>query len=133
MRSCLLSWIPGLLVLLVLTGCEDPIVDSVNCPAVVEPAIVIEVRDAQTGAPEADSALGLLRDGDYVDTMRVTGVTSEGAPLSLAGAMGRAGTYDVRIEKEGFRPWTRENVTVASGNCGPQTRRFTAELTTSGR
>ena len=103
------------------------------CPDIAEPAVVVEVRSARTGAPEADSALGLLRDGDYVDTMRVSGVTSDGTPLSLQGAMERAGTYDVQIEKEGFRPWTRENVTVESGECGPQTQRLTAELTSAGR
>lgn len=121
------------LVVFSLTGCEHTIVDPVACPAVVEPAVVVEIRNARTGAPEADSALGVLRDGDYVDTMRVAGVTSEGRPLSLQGAMERAGTYDVQIEKQGFRPWTRESVTVESGECGPQTRRLTAELTTSGR
>jgi hypothetical protein len=132
MRQCLFSLALGLVILL-LTGCGDTIVDPVACPAIVEPAIVVEVRNARTGAPEADSALGVLRDGDYVDTMRVTGVTSEGTPLSLQGALERAGTYDVQIEKEGFRPWTRENVTVESGECGPQTRRLTAELTSVGR
>lgn len=93
----------------------------------------MEVRSARTGAPEADRALGVLRDGDYVDTMHVSGVTSDGTPLSLEGAMERPGTYDVRIEKDGFRPWTRENVTVESGDCGPRTRRLTAELTSAGR
>lgn len=125
------SWI-ALLWVLLLPGCEAIVSDPI-CAASVEPAVVVEVRNARTDAPEADSALGVLRDGDYVDTMRVSGVAPDGTPLSLQGAMERAGTYDVRIEKDGFRPWSRENVTVESGDCGPQTRRFSAELTSAGR
>jgi len=123
----------GLPGLLLWVGCEETIVDPRMCPDIVEPAVVVEVRNAETGAFEADSALGVLRDGEYVDTMRVSGVTSDGIPRSLQGAMERAGTYDVRVEKDGFRLWTRENITVESGDCGPQTRRLTAELTSVGR
>lgn len=115
----------GLLPTLVLAGCDfgNPI-----CPAVAEPAVIVEVRSAATGAPEAKNASGVLVDGTYTDSLRVTEETGEGIPLALAGGFERAGTYTVRIEKPGFEAWVRDGVEVDEGECGPKTERLTARL-----
>lgn len=44
-------------------------------------------------------------------------------------ALERAGTYDVTAEKEGFSTWSRSDVDVPEGRCGPETVELTARLT----
>lgn len=53
-----------LLALLVLTTGRD-VTDDPLCPAVVEPAVVVEVRNAVSGDLEADNATGILTDGAH--------------------------------------------------------------------
>lgn len=110
---------------LLLAGCDfgNPI-----CPAVVEPAVIVEVRNAVTDDPEAENADGMLIDGEYTDSLRVTEETDDGIPVALAGGFGRAGTYTVRVEKPGFRTWMREDVDVDEGECGSETERLTARI-----
>lgn len=90
--------------------------------------MIVEVRNAVTDDPEAENATGVLIDGEYTDSLQVDEETGEGIPLSLAGGLGRAGTYTVRVEKPGFQTWTREDVDVDDGECGPETERLTARL-----
>lgn len=99
-----------------------------DCPAVAEPAVVVEVENADTGMPEAEDAVGILEEGAFRDTMEVADRDSEGTPLALAGAYERVGTYRIQIEKSGFEDWTRSGVEVEAGECGPRTERLTAAL-----
>jgi len=110
---------------LLLAGCDfgNPI-----CPAVAEPAVIVEVRNAVTDDPEAENADGVLIDGEYTDSLRVTEETDEGIPIALAGGFERAGTYTVRVEKAGFQTWTRKGVDVGDGECGPETERLDARI-----
>ena len=112
-------------VFLLLAGCDfgNPI-----CPAVAEPAVVVEVRNAVTDDPEAENADGVLIDGEYTDSLRVNEETDEGILIALAGGFERAGTYTVRVEKPGFQTWTREGVDVDDGECGPKTEQLTARI-----
>ena len=112
---------------LLFTGC-DALVDSKVCPASVEPAVVVEVRNAVTGVPEAKNADGRLIDGSYNDSMRVPSGNSEGVPTALAGADERAGTYTVLVEKQNFESWSQSGIEVSEGECGVKTERVTAEL-----
>ena len=72
----------------------------VDCDTGIAPAVVVEVRDANTGEPAAAGSLGTVRDGSYTDSLyqyRSAG----GVPLALAGPDERPGTYTVTIEKVG--------------------------------
>ena len=71
--------------LLLLTGCDfgNPI-----CPAVVEPAVIVEVRNTVTDNPEAENADGVLIDREYTDSLRIYEETGEGIPVALAGRLG---------------------------------------------
>lgn len=111
--------------LLLLAGCDfgNPI-----CPATAEPAVIVEVRDAVTEDPEAENAEGVLIDGDYTDSLRIQEETDDGIPVTLAGGFERAGTYSVRIDKPGFQTWTRDDVDVDDGECGPETERLNARI-----
>lgn len=115
---------------LLLTGCDSAISETV-CPAVITPAIEVEVRDAETGAPEAEGAVAVATDGTYTDTLEAAGSREYQGELvlfSLAGANERPGTYDVVVEKQGFETWTRTGVEPDVGECGVQTEVLDADL-----
>lgn len=110
---------------LLFSGCDS---NNPICPAVAEPAVIVEVRNAVTEDPEAENAEGVLIDGNYTDSLRIKEETDEGIPVALAGGFERAGTYSVRIDKPGFQAWTREGVDVDEGECGPETERLDARI-----
>lgn len=87
---------------------------SIVCPAVVVPALRIEVRDAATGAPAAQGASGTARIGDRVFTLRTSG---PGEQLVLDTDAGPPGSYTVLVQKPGYRDFTK-SVFVEGGACG---------------
>jgi hypothetical protein len=99
----------------------------VDCDTGIAPAIVVEVRNANTGEPAAAGALGTVRDGTYMDSLYQYSFAGA-VPLSLAGADERPGTYTVTIEKAGYETWTVTGVTVGDSNCHVETVNLTAEL-----
>ena len=111
-------------------GCGSP----VGCGAGVYPAVHVFVRDAMTGAPAAEGAAGTIRDGEYVEALRVhatdypQGPDMPGRPLSLAAGIGRPGTYTVSIEKDGYQPWEVSGIRARNGPCGVETVVLTAHL-----
>jgi hypothetical protein len=84
------------------------------CTLELRPGIVVEVRDAVTGAPAADGARLVARDGNYVET-----VDGPPAPnLTFLQAAGeRPGRYDLTVSKPGYHNWTRAGVRVRDGGC----------------
>lgn len=126
-----------LLAAVILAGCGllngDGADDArVVCPDLAEPAIVVEVRNAGTDAPEAEGAEGTIAEGGYVDSLALYGYTGSLEPLDLAAGFERPGTYDVRLEKPGFATWRRKGVEVEAGPCGPKTERLVARLVPRG-
>jgi hypothetical protein len=108
--------------------CE--LLDPVLCTASSEPAVVVWVYDAETGSPAAHGATGWVREGAYTDTLTPYHFAS-GNPeslLSLRGADERPGTYEVRVEKAGYEPWTRTGVRARPGTCHVQTVDVDAHL-----
>jgi hypothetical protein len=115
-----------------LASCHNPFAGAYACPAVISPAIVVEIRDARTGAPLANDAKGAVHDGAYVDSLAPYEGTGSGAgPLVLfsrRAADERPGNYSVEVNHAGYRAWTRTGVRVVSGQCGVKTRRVSASL-----
>lgn len=107
-----------------LSGCD--ILDPGVCTTDVQPAIVVEVRDAATQAPAASGATGVARDGSFADPLRAYDL-GENA-LKLRGADERPGTYTVTVDKPGYQQWKQENVRVRDGRCHPQTVTLQASL-----
>ena len=107
------------LALVATTGCDEIFGDTV-CTASAEPAVVVEVVDADTDDAITD-AIVWVQDGEFVDTLDF----NEGL---AAGAHERPGTYDVHVEAEGYAPWSQEDVVVRDGECHVRTRELTAEL-----
>lgn len=99
------------------------IAGNYSCPASLVPAVVVEVRDAQTGAPRAEGARGAVQDGAYVDSLKPFEVS-----LSLQGAFERPGTYAVEVHRAGYQTWTVSGVRVSKQRCGVATVRLLANL-----
>lgn len=112
------------LLLLVLSGCD---LGGTICDQSVTPGLVVVVLDAATGEPAADGAVGIARDGAYVDTLRVF-ESRDGRATSLAGADERAGRYTVVVQKTGYAPWQQDGLTVREGECHVRQIRVTARL-----
>lgn len=97
-----------------LAGCNGPATPVIAyCTSTRPVAVVVTVLDSVSGASLADSAYGVVRDGDYVDSLRL----SPPPPTLRGGA--RLGTYQVIVDRSGYREWTRSDVGVAQqGSCG---------------
>jgi hypothetical protein len=116
--------------LLSLIGCSNPFGGAYSCPAVITPAIVVEIRNARTGAPLANGAKGAVHDGPYVDSL----IPYEGIGLdptsliSRRAADERPGTYAVEVNHPGYRTWSVAGVRAVAGQCGVRTHRISASL-----
>lgn len=122
---------PAIIVTVVsLAGCSNPGA-SYACTAVVTPAIVVEIRDATSGAPLANGARGAVHDGAYVDSLTpYEGIGPDPNTLiSRRAADERPGNYAIEITHAGYRPWTVAGVRAVAGVCGVITRRVSALLT----
>lgn len=113
----------GVLLPAILFGCD--VLDPGICTTDVRPAIVVQVRDAATQAPAATGATGVVRDGSFTDLMHAD---PGGNSLELRGALERAGTYTVTVDKPGHRQWKQENVRVRDGSCHVRTVTLQASL-----
>jgi hypothetical protein len=97
------------------------------CPTVAGSGVQVEVRDRQTGAYLATVPRGLVRDGNYQDSLRVAGDLPPQV-TRLIGAFDRPGQYVVQIEADGYLPWDTAGVNVNQGDCGVGVASFIAAL-----
>ena len=119
--------VPALLCLVALApAC---ITDPGACTTSVEPGIVVEIRDAATGAPMAAQAMGQVEDHRFADSLAAHGFA--GNPpvmLSRASAFERPGTYVVTVFAPGYLPWVRDAVEVHDDECHVRTVTLEARL-----
>ena len=106
-----------------LTGCE-PFQD---CTAEMVWAISVEMRPGFAEPPARKEAFGVVRDGSYLDSLRVFYWTEAGDSVDkvfLHAAGQRDGIYDVTVRRSGFQTWDTTGVRVRDDGCHP----ITAEL-----
>ncbi|HYW30985.1 MAG TPA: hypothetical protein VE869_05705 [Gemmatimonas sp.] len=112
---------------LALSACG--IMGSVDCIQPMYPVIVVEIRDARTGAPLASEARGTIRSATLVDSLRPAEYsTSDPAVMLSRQAYGPSGTYTVEVQRTGYATWTAAGVRVDRGSCNLDTRRLVASL-----
>lgn len=109
MRRCATCALAGMVFL--TTACYEGS-GPLACTDVFVYGITVAVLDADSGRPVADEATLTLQDGPYVET-----VTSSWDGRSLSGAGERAGTYDLAIERPGYRSWSRSGIVVNADEC----------------
>jgi hypothetical protein len=102
--------------------------DGMICTASVEPAVVVEIRDAVDDTPIAEGATGRVRDGGFSDSLRAYEETATGTLLSRAGADEREGTYVVEVSHPGFATWEQSGVRVTGDACHVETVLLQARL-----
>lgn len=117
---------------LVLAGCSGIADPVVLCTQIVQPAVIVEIRDLRTGAPIAGSASGVVRDGAYVDSLRpygyITGPLDAQSLYSRQAAPERAGVYEISIQRAGYRAWDTTGVRVTREECHVNTATIRANL-----
>lgn len=96
-------------------------ITGLACPAIAEPAVVIELVDADTLAPIEGATLLLTDDNLYLEEM--TGYEGR-----YQGGLERPGTYRVEIFAEGHEYALLEDIVVPEGPCGPLTEQRVVEL-----
>ena len=121
---------------LLLLACTDPF-DGFLCTASIEPAIVVRLVDGMTGmeglpgfaysAELTARPFGTVRDGGYVDSLRVS-TFSEDRLHSVQAAGERPGRYDVLVRIGSYGDWSALGVTVEGGVCHVQTVELRAVL-----
>ena len=90
-----------------VTGCA--------CSSEARAGLVLEVRDSRTGRPLASDAAVTATDGKFVQRLYAPG--DDPSALRVVGLWERAGTYRVRVERRGYKPWTKSDVVVSKGFC----------------
>ena len=89
--------------------------DSLVCTGEFVPGVVVEVRDSLSGAPLAQGARGVVREGAFTDSLRPRTVAS----LQAAGE--RPGNYTVTVVHSGYAEWVLPGVQVQHGVCHVRT------------
>jgi hypothetical protein len=121
----------AILAISVLGGCSDPLrLECLYAPPLFE----VEVVDATSGRPAAYGAVVIVSRGEVADTNYSEVAAGDSLSISrvIAGASrsrDEPGTYNVRVERQGFVPWVADGVLVPAGPCNePRTVRLTATL-----
>lgn len=114
---------------LAVSGCDSLAPDPIVCTAEARPAVSVTIVDSATNVPRAHRASVILQEGTYVDSVQVPDDPMwEAYPVSPPRSHERAGTYEVRVRREGYRLWTRTGVAVREGPCHVSTVSLTARL-----
>lgn len=113
--------------LLPLGACDDQ--HAMGCLRGI-PTVLVEVREAATGAPAAADAVGLVQWLGGRDTMHVSSwliLGEEQVPVELAAPPEVRGQVRVTVAKPGYATWTSPVARVVEDPC-VQTVRFRADL-----
>jgi hypothetical protein len=102
-----------------LSGCSE----WGACTPSVEPAVLVEIRDAGERTPIAATASGTVSDGSFQDSLRL-----HDGSLTRAGADEREGTYTVRVLHTGYVTWEQRDVRVRDTGCHVDTVTLQADL-----
>jgi hypothetical protein len=106
--------------LALLAGSCDLLPPTV-CTTEARAGVSVEIRDAATARPLADSATVMVTEGSFSDTLHLCGMTDDYFWVSRCGLEERAGTYGIEVSRPGYRPWSQSGVRVRRGECHVQT------------
>lgn len=87
------------------------------CDTSIVPSIVVEIRDAESGAPAATGATAVAVSVSDRITLEPYGMDQEGDLVSLATPGERPGDFTVRVTKTGYAEWEREGVRIPERDC----------------
>jgi hypothetical protein len=110
------------------TACSDP--GGPICTAESRPALVIEVRDRVSNQFIPALARGVVQDGAFQDSLRLSGMTGDDppVPVSYAAAFERRGVYTVSLQVDGYHRWDTSGIAVSRDECHVRTVGLSAAL-----
>jgi hypothetical protein len=93
-------------------GCSETHTGGLACPPYIAAGLSVSVANDQSNDPICDARV-IARDGGYSETL------VPGFACRHTGAIERAGTYSVSVERAGFAPALVSNLEVVSsaGEC----------------
>ncbi len=94
------------------------------CTTQAVPAVSVAVHDSLTNALVGRGARIIARDGAFADTADFS--NEYDGPYGLAHE--RTGSYEVTVEQQSYRVWSRAGVNVTRGECHVRTASITARL-----
>ena len=98
-----------------LACCHEPFRGFCGAPPSI--AVMVVVNDSVTGVSLADSTHGIAQAGTYIDSLRLINPPLDPPPRLEGGS--RTGTYQVVLDRVGYREWTRNGIVVSQqGPCG---------------
>lgn len=117
----------GLGIVTLLAGCRQ-VLNPTLCTTDFRFGIGVQVQDSVTGAWIASGATLVARDGTYADTVSEPFGRSDADDAPLATAGERAGSYDLVVRREGYRPWSTTGVKVERDECHVHPVRLLARM-----
>ena len=112
-------------------SCRAPASDGFGCTGDAIPGILIRVRDGNTLAPAAHGVRGVVQDGEYSDSLRVTrwiGSVDSANAIGVSAARERVGRYTVHMERDGYQSWDTAGILVTRGMCHVVTAELNVNL-----
>jgi hypothetical protein len=106
-----------------LAACDSSSDSFHACTTDLRPAIAVKIEDSVSKLPIEHGVSGYVRDGDYVDSLRVFDGFSKGIA-----ATERPGVYTVVVMKSGYQTWKRDGVRVDHDECHVLTVTLDANL-----
>jgi hypothetical protein len=108
-------------------ACAD---DEVLCSPLRPEAVAVDVREAGTNLPLAHGARGAAQIGEHIDSLVLDRISE--LPDSVLVGGSSEGVYEVRVEHEGYAPWSQGDVHARLSEGSPcrefETEVLTAEL-----
>ena len=108
MKARFSTLILGVAAVSFLTACEQ---GPQACTAIFAYGLSVQVEDSVSGARLASEVAVTADDGDYHEVLQTVD------SVSFFGAGERAGSYTVRVIKDGYAPWEKSGVVVTKDEC----------------
>ena len=105
-----MRWRVIVVAVLIVQGCSFTGI-GLRCDDQLVYAVTVEVRDSLTGGLLSSTPTGILTDGQYRETMKLS------PNQILFGGGERPGTYDVAVRAEGYLPWRMQGVEAQHDGC----------------
>lgn len=109
--------------LALLAGCTD-VTGSYTCPDWIPPSLEIRVVDAATEQVLNAGVTGTWVSGRFAGTLE----REPNYPEQDIFVFGPAGRYGVVVQHAGYQPWGRDDIQVATHQCGLRTEQVVARL-----
>lgn len=116
-------------VMVLLAACGDsPVLGGGSCIAGINYAVIVELYDQDADTLLLAGGRGVIRDGDFTDSLKSTIRNQDGDIVGYVAGLGRPGTYDLTVERDGFRAVERRGIVAHGNRCGVITTQVRVDM-----